>query len=61
MARNPFPDKPPKYVRVVEYDYRFSDAATKRATGAWWVRKPVRLRIYPSALPAPDPNLDFRL
>jgi hypothetical protein len=61
MARNPFPDKPPKYVRVVEYDYHFSDAATKRTTGAWWVRKPVRLRIYPSALPAPDPNLDFRL
>jgi hypothetical protein len=23
----------------VVYDYRFSDAATRRATGAWWTRE----------------------
>jgi hypothetical protein len=61
IAKNPFPDKPPKYVRVIVYDYHFSDAATKRATGAWWVRKPLRLRISPSALPARDPEFDLRL
>jgi hypothetical protein len=61
MARNPFPDKPPRYVRVIEYDYRFSDPGTRRATGAWWTRKAVRLRVYPSALPTPDPQLDLRL
>jgi predicted DCC family thiol-disulfide oxidoreductase YuxK len=31
---------PPRYLRALLYDYRFSDAATRRATGAWWVRKP---------------------
>jgi lipase maturation factor 1 len=61
LAKNPFPDKPPKYVRVIVYDYRFSDAATRRATGAWWIRKPLRLRISPSALPVRDPELDLRL
>ena len=61
MAKNPFPDKPPRYVRVIVYDYAFSDAATRRQTGAWWTRKAVMLRVYPSALPTPDPQLDLRL
>ena len=61
IAKNPFPDKPPKYVRVIVYDYRFSDPATRRATGAWWVRKPLRFRISPSALPARHPEFDLRL
>jgi hypothetical protein len=26
-------------VRGVVYDYRFTDAATRRATGAWWRRE----------------------
>jgi len=30
---------PPRYLRALLYDYRFSDAATRRATGAWWVRR----------------------
>ncbi len=39
FARDPFPDRAPAYVRVVEYRYRFSDIATRRATGAWWERE----------------------
>ncbi len=39
LASNPFPDHPPRYVRAVLYDYRFTDAAEKRATGAWWRRR----------------------
>jgi hypothetical protein len=38
LAKNPFPDHPPRYVRAVLYDYRFTDSATRRATGAWWQR-----------------------
>jgi len=40
LGINPFPDKPPVYVRALLYDYRYSSAAEKRATGAWWVRQP---------------------
>jgi hypothetical protein len=36
---NPFPERPPKFVRAVIYDYRFADADTHTATGAWWVRR----------------------
>ena len=39
LERNPFPDGPPRYVRAVVYDYHFTDAATRRATGAWWRRE----------------------
>ncbi len=35
----PYP-APPRYVRAVSWDYRFTDARTRRATGAWWVREP---------------------
>jgi lipase maturation factor 1 len=39
LERNPFPGAPPRYLRAVAYDYRFTDAATRRATGAWWHRE----------------------
>jgi len=39
MARNPFPEGPPRYVRAVVYDYHFTDAGTRRKTGAWWRRE----------------------
>lgn len=38
LERNPFPRAPPLYLRAVVYEYRFTDAATRRATGAWWRR-----------------------
>ena len=40
MGTNPFPHKPPRYVRALVYDYRFSSWEQKRKTGAWWVRQP---------------------
>ena len=39
LERNPFPDAPPRYIRAVAYDYRFTDLATRRKTGAWWRRQ----------------------
>ncbi|MFQ5667205.1 MAG: lipase maturation factor family protein [Candidatus Binatia bacterium] len=39
FSRNPFPEKPPRFIRLAFYRYRFTDFATRRATGAWWRRK----------------------
>ncbi len=38
---NPFPNAPPRYVRALVFDYRFTDAAGRRQTGDWWRREPV--------------------
>jgi len=38
FARDPFPDAPPGFVRVAIYRYRFTDAAARRESGAWWRR-----------------------
>jgi hypothetical protein len=38
LAVNPFPDKPPRLIRAVTYDYHFTDWATRRKTGAIWTR-----------------------
>jgi hypothetical protein len=38
LEKNPFPDHPPRYIRSIAYDYRFTDFKTRRETGAWWVR-----------------------
>ena len=38
LERNPFPERPPRYVRALLYDYRMTDVATRRRTGAWWRR-----------------------
>jgi predicted DCC family thiol-disulfide oxidoreductase YuxK len=40
LGSNPFPDKPPLYVRALLYDYRYSTREEKAATGAWWIRQP---------------------
>ena len=39
LARNPFPDKPPRFVRSTVYDYEFTSVAERRATDAWWKRQ----------------------
>lgn len=39
FADDPFPTAPPSAVRIAVYRYRFSDRATRAATGAWWTRE----------------------
>jgi predicted DCC family thiol-disulfide oxidoreductase YuxK len=39
LAENPFPEAPPRYIRATVYDYRFTDFARRRETGAWWRRE----------------------
>jgi hypothetical protein len=38
LARNPFPDEPPTFVRARLYRYRFTTRQERRETGAWWHR-----------------------
>ena len=42
LAYNPFPDKPPHYIRAMFYRYRFTTAEERRQTGAWWKRQELR-------------------
>ncbi|HEX4653700.1 MAG TPA: lipase maturation factor family protein [Candidatus Udaeobacter sp.] len=42
LAQNPFPDKPPHYVRAMFYRYRFTSASEHGKTGAWWKRQELR-------------------
>jgi predicted DCC family thiol-disulfide oxidoreductase YuxK len=39
LERNPFPQKPPRFVRAVLYQYHFTNFAERRRTGAWWRRE----------------------
>ena len=38
LAKNPFPNAPPKYVRAEQFDYKFTDFQTRKHTGQWWQR-----------------------
>jgi lipase maturation factor 1 len=39
FERNPFPGAPPRYIRALVYDYRFTNLAARRRSGAWWSRQ----------------------
>jgi hypothetical protein len=38
LAKNPFPDHPPRFVRAQFYDYTFATPA-EHAKGIWWDRQ----------------------
>ena len=38
LANDPFP-VPPKFVRAMTYDFRFTTAEERRVTGEWWHRE----------------------
>jgi lipase maturation factor 1 len=42
LAHNPFPDKPPQYIRAMFYRYRFTNSEERRQSGAWWKRQELR-------------------
>ena len=39
LAGDPFHGHAPRFVRAELWDYRFTDLATRRRTGAWWTRR----------------------
>jgi hypothetical protein len=47
LQKNPFPDKPPLYVRAQYYDYTYANGAQK-AKGLWWDRRLLGL-YFPAA------------
>jgi len=39
LRSNPFPDRPPTWIRAQLYRYRFTTAEEHRRTGRWWNRQ----------------------
>ncbi|MGR8921769.1 MAG: lipase maturation factor family protein [Gammaproteobacteria bacterium] len=50
LAENPFAAAPPRYVRALLHDYRFTSRAERDASGAVWHREPLGLYYPPVAL-----------
>jgi hypothetical protein len=38
IRSNPFPNRPPRYVRATLYEYHFTTPEEHKKTGAWWKR-----------------------
>jgi hypothetical protein len=39
LEHNPFAERPPRYIRVELYRYRFTTPEERAASGAWWTRE----------------------
>jgi hypothetical protein len=39
LRSNPFPDRPPRWIRAQLYLYRFTTPEEHRTTGRWWNRQ----------------------
>src|SRR5262249_38271432 len=48
LDQNPFPERPPRYIRAVLYQYHFTDSLTSRQEGTWWRR--VQIGLYSPVL-----------
>lgn len=50
LARNPFPQQPPRYVRAQLYRYRYTTPSELRRDRAWWHRTPIGPYVRPVTL-----------
>lgn len=50
LRYNPFPDDPPKFVRALLYEYRFTTPEERTKSGAVWSRKLIGLYFPPASL-----------
>lgn len=55
LEHNPFPDAPPRYVRALLYDYRFTDWSEREESGHWWRRELIGVYQRPMSLSARRP------
>ena len=39
LEHNPFSDRPPRYIRVMAYRYRYTSRAEREQSGDWWQRE----------------------
>jgi hypothetical protein len=56
LAFDPFPDRPPTWIRASFYNYRFTTPAERRQTGEWWHRELVGLYWPPVRLQTDQPS-----
>ena len=50
IEQNPFPGQPPKYIRAMVYQYRFTNFDERRRTGNWWKRELLGTYLPPISL-----------
>ncbi len=50
LETNPFPDRPPRFVRAMVYEYSFTDWETHRRSGDWWKQQPLGVYLPPIGL-----------
>ena len=58
LAKNPFPNTPPRYIRVDLYKYEFTAAGDE--TNDWWKRQFIRNYIRPLSVDDPALNNAIR-
>lgn len=54
LSANPFPQSPPTHVRARLFRYRYTTWREWRATGDWWVRRPIGVLVPAVRLPTSD-------
>jgi len=47
LDKNPFPDRPPIFIRAILYDYKFTERDERRADGSIWKREQLGLYLPP--------------
>jgi hypothetical protein len=50
LRTNPFPDRPPRFIRAAYYEYHFTTAAERNESGRWWKRERLGLYFSPVSL-----------
>jgi hypothetical protein len=55
QAGNPFPDDPPRYVRLMQYRYEFTTPDERLETGNWWRRELITPLTEPISRTGPPP------
>jgi hypothetical protein len=50
FRKNPFPDAPPRFIRALFYQYRYTTWQERKKTGAWWERRLIGTYLSPISL-----------
>jgi hypothetical protein len=50
LRTNPFPDRPPRFIRAELFRYTFTTPDEHKRTGRWWDREPIGLYLPPVSL-----------
>jgi len=50
LAENPFPEKPPRFIRAISDDYTFTNPSERKKTGDWWDAEPAAIYCPPVSL-----------